>query len=64
MQALEIRAELIATLLNDLVRQVKFSKKAAKENPDMPNVSEPKPEDDAHADADESDGEEGVRRTV
>jgi hypothetical protein len=59
MQALETRAELIATLLNDLVRQVKSSKKAAKGNPDMPYVSEPEPEDDAGDDADESDGEEG-----
>ena len=59
MQALETWAELIAMLLNDLVRQVKSSKKAAKRNPDAPYVSEPEPEpDDADDGADESDGEE------
>ncbi|KAF8224563.1 hypothetical protein L208DRAFT_1381045 [Tricholoma matsutake] len=62
MQALETRAELIATLLNDLVQQVKSLKKAAKGNPDMPYVSEPEPEDNAGDDANESDGEEGLRQ--
>jgi len=54
-----MRAELIATLLYNLARQVKSLKKAAKGNPDAPYVSEPEPEpDNADDGADESDGEE------